>query len=145
MVHGLAAFHAGIHNDAVTVVKVLGPGDLCRRPKQVTEQGLIALTGIDNGTDVPAGDNENVHRRLGVKVGEGVAKLILVNGGGGNGTFNDLAEQAAHSETSVHGRCCIEEDPSSNVCGTRICRCYCRRRTAGQVFYRTKQRDWMID
>jgi hypothetical protein len=106
MVHGLAAFHAGIHYDAVTVVKVLAPGDLCCRPQQVAEKSAIVLIGIVHGADVLAGNDENVYWRLGMNVGEGVANLILVNGGGGNGSFNDFAEHAAHGETSVHGRSC---------------------------------------
>ncbi len=104
MVHGLAAFRACIHNDAVTAVKVLGAGDLRRHPEQVTEQRAIALIGIAHGADVPAGNDEDVDWRLGMKVGEGVTGLILVNGGGWYSTFDDLAEQAAHSETSVHER-----------------------------------------
>jgi hypothetical protein len=32
MVYGLAAFYAGVHNDAVAFIEVLVAGDLCRRP-----------------------------------------------------------------------------------------------------------------
>ena len=79
------------------------------------------MIGIGHGADVLAGDDEDMYWRLGMYVGEGVANLILVNGGRGNGSFNDFAEHAAHGETSVHGRCCTEEEMGSNVRGTRIC------------------------
>jgi hypothetical protein len=38
---------------------------------------------------------------LGVDVGKGVAELVLVDGSGGNGSFNDFAEETTHSGTSV--------------------------------------------
>jgi hypothetical protein len=34
-------------------------------------------------------------------VGEGVTLIVLVDGSGGDASFNDLAEQAAHGVTSV--------------------------------------------
>ena len=65
-----------------------------------------------------ARDDEDVDWGLGVKVGEGVAKLILVNRGGGDGSFNDLAEQAAHSESSVHGASGHGDEMSGNERGS---------------------------
>jgi hypothetical protein len=35
-----------------------------------------------------------------MNVGEGVAKLILIDGSGGDGTFGDFAEEAGHGVTS---------------------------------------------
>jgi hypothetical protein len=70
----------------------------------VTQERTIVLIGIGHGVYVTAGDDEDVDWRLRMKVGKGVTELILVNRGGGNDSFNDLAEEAAHSESSVHGR-----------------------------------------
>ena len=104
MIDGLAAFVAGIDDDAVSVVEALGAGDLSGCPEQVTEEGAIALFGIGHGGDVLAWDDEHVNRGLGVNVGEGVAKLVLEDGGGGDVSFNDLAEEAAHMAPSVTRR-----------------------------------------
>ena len=48
-----------------------------------------------------AGRHQHMHGRLGVKIGEGVALLVLVDGGGGNASVNNLAKDATHGETSV--------------------------------------------
>jgi hypothetical protein len=58
----------------------------------VTQQRAILFIGFDHGADVPAWDDEDVDWRLGMKIGEGVTKLVLVNRGGENDSFNDLAE-----------------------------------------------------
>jgi hypothetical protein len=39
--------------------------------------------------------------RLGVKVGEGVAELVLVDRRGGDASINDLAKYATHGGTSL--------------------------------------------
>jgi hypothetical protein len=58
---------------------------------------------------VLARDNQDVHGRCRVNVGEGVPEVVLVDGRGGNGSFNDLAKKAAHNETSVHALfCCMK-------------------------------------
>jgi hypothetical protein len=36
-----------------------------------------------------------------MNIGKGVALVILVDGSGRNASFDDLAKQAAHGETSV--------------------------------------------
>jgi hypothetical protein len=100
---------------------MLVAGNLCRRPYEVTQQRAINLIGIGHGAYVTAGDDEDVDWRLGMKVGECVAELILIDGRGGNDSFNDLAEQAAHSESSVHARSCHGNEMSSNERGTRMC------------------------
>jgi hypothetical protein len=45
-----------------------------------------------------------MHRRLRVKVREGIALLILVDGGGGDASVNDLAKEATHGAFSVQER-----------------------------------------
>jgi hypothetical protein len=121
MVHGLTAFFAGVHYDAVAVVEVLRAGDLGRCPQQMTQESAIILIDIGHGAYVAAGDDEDVDRRHGIKVGEGVTKLILINRGGGNDSFNDLAEEAAHSESSLHARSCLGNGVNHNKRSSRIC------------------------
>ena len=50
---------------------------------------------------MPARDDENVNWSLRVDVGEGDAVFVLVDSGGGDGPFDDLAEKAAHGSFSL--------------------------------------------
>lgn len=102
MVNGLAAIISGIYDDAIAFAQTLSTGDLRGYPLQMAEQGTTAFVSINHRRDVPAGNDENMDRRLGMDVGEGVAHLILVNGRGGNGTLDNFAKETAHRETSVH-------------------------------------------
>jgi hypothetical protein len=101
MVHGLAAVFAGVDHHAVSFAEALVAGDLGCGPQQVAEQGLVALAALGQRDDVLARGHENMHRRLRMKVGEGVAQLVFVDSGGGNASVNDLAKEATHSETIV--------------------------------------------
>ena len=56
--------------------------------------------------DVLAGNHEEVRRRLGVDVKESDALVVLVDGLGGDGSIDDLAEGAIHSGTSLQERFC---------------------------------------
>ena len=47
------------------------------------------------------GSQQYVHRGLGIDVGKGVAQLVLIDGGGGNTSLNDLAKEATHNANSV--------------------------------------------
>jgi hypothetical protein len=42
-----------------------------------------------------------MHGSLRMEVRESVALLVLVDGGGGDASVNDLAKEATHGETSV--------------------------------------------
>ncbi len=103
MIDGLAAVCAGIDHCAVALGEAFGAGDLGGGPEQVAEQGAVAFVAVGDGDDVLAGRDEHVHGGLGVDVGEGVAELVLIDGGGGDGAFDDFAEEAIHGVTSVHG------------------------------------------
>lgn len=46
-------------------------------------------------------DDEDVHWRLRMNVSKGVTLVVLVDGRGGNASFNDFAEETAHDEISV--------------------------------------------
>ena len=45
----------------------------------MTEEGAIALLSVAKGIYVFARDDENVHRRFGVDVREGISLLILID------------------------------------------------------------------
>jgi hypothetical protein len=44
---------------------------------------------------------QNMHRSLRMDVGKRVALFVLVDGGGGYASVNDLAKKAAHNASSV--------------------------------------------
>lgn len=65
----------------------------------MTEECLLAGIGLVERGDVLAGHDEDVHGSFGVDVCECVGVLVLMNGGGRNLAFDDLAEDAAHTRT----------------------------------------------
>jgi hypothetical protein len=109
MVDGLAAVGAGIDHDAVAVSEAFVAGDLRGREQQMSEEFTMVLSGGGGGLDVLAGDDEEVYGRLGIDIGEGVAAVVLVDGRGGDGALDDLAEQAAHRDQCTGGA--AEADP----------------------------------
>src|SRR5271165_4398033 len=78
------------------------------------KKGAFALIGLDEGRNVLAGNDQDVHWSFGVDVGKGVAQRILEDGRGRNLTFDNLAEQAAHSEPSVQDRNCVASAGSAS-------------------------------
>ncbi len=104
MIHGLASVGTGVDDHAVAFVEVVGAGDAGGGPEQVAEQFAVAPGGLGHGDDVLARGDEDVDRRLRMDVCEGVAELILVEGGGGNAPFNDHAKEAAHGAFSLQER-----------------------------------------
>jgi hypothetical protein len=104
VVHGLAAVFSGVDDSAIALRESLDARDLGSGPMQVAEQRVVLLLCVRNGGDVLSRDDKDVHRRLRLDVGEGVAVLILVDGFGGNTPVDDLAEYAAHGEESTGTR-----------------------------------------
>ena len=92
MIHALAAVLAGIDHHAVAPGEAFVTGDLRRGPQQVAEQRAVLFGAISQRRNVFARRDQHMHRRLRVKVREGVALLVLVDGGGGNASVNDLAK-----------------------------------------------------
>ena len=101
MVDGLAAVCASVDDDTIALGQAFGAGDLRCRPYEVAEERAIVETGLRQRVDVSAGDDQDVGLRLRMDVGEGVTLVVLIDGGGGNTSVEDLAKQAAHSVTSV--------------------------------------------
>ncbi len=95
---GLAAVGAGVDDEAVAFGEVLLAGDLGGDEDQVAEHGGVVGDGVGERGEVVAGDDEDVGGGLGVDVGEGVGGFVLVDGGGGDFTVGDFAEEAGHKE-----------------------------------------------
>jgi hypothetical protein len=92
MVDGLAAVFSGVDHQAVTLDQVLLAGDLGGSPQQMPEQRGIRLIGVVHRDNVIPRRDQNMNGGLGVKVGEGVAELVLVDRSGGDASVNDLAK-----------------------------------------------------
>jgi hypothetical protein len=103
VIYGLAAVVTGVDDDAIAVVEAFGAGDVGCYRDEMAEKRAMAGIGLGEGNNVLAGRNEDVHRGLGMDVSEGVAQVVLMDGRRRNGAVNDLAEEAAHGETSLHG------------------------------------------
>lgn len=80
VVYGLSAVFASIDNGAVSLRESLRAGDLGCSPVEMTKQFLVLLLRVGNGRDMFSRHNQNMHRRLGTHIREGVAVVVLVNG-----------------------------------------------------------------
>ncbi len=68
----------------------------------MTEQRVWSFAGLGHRVNVFARDDEDMHRRLRIDVGKGVALVVLVDGGRRNASIDDLAEEAAHGSFRVY-------------------------------------------
>jgi hypothetical protein len=92
MLDGLAAVFSGVDHQAVTLDQALLAGNFGGCPQQVSEQRGIRFIGVVHRGDVFSRYHQNMDGRLGVKVGEGVAELVLVDRLRGDASVNDLAK-----------------------------------------------------
>jgi hypothetical protein len=67
----------------------------------MAEEFFVVGIGFGEGDDVLAWGDEDVDGGLRMDVGEGVTLVVLVDGVGGNGAVDDLAEEAGHGVISV--------------------------------------------
>ena len=91
----------GVDYGAVALAQALVAGDACSHFKQAAEERCVCGGGFGERGDMRARHNEDVHGGLGVDVGEGVAIIVLIDGGGRNGPVDDFAEEAAHDGSSL--------------------------------------------
>ena len=75
----LAAVVARVDDDAVAVRESCFAGDLCGDGQQMPQQALVAAAGVRERGDVLARKDQQVGRRLGADVREGVGRVVLVN------------------------------------------------------------------
>jgi hypothetical protein len=115
MIHGLASVFAGVDDNAIAFAESFLAGNFSGRLEKMAEEFPVLCTRVVKRGKVFAGDDENVDRRLRMNVGECVTHLVLVDGGRGNRSIGDFAEEAGHGATSrakpvynrevEHGRC----------------------------------------
>ena len=101
VVDRLPAVFAVVDDDAVSLVQAARAGNLRSCSQKMTQQKPVVLLRARQRVKMLARGNQNMGRRLRVDVRKGVALLILINSGGRNCAFNNLAKQAAHNGTSV--------------------------------------------
>ena len=103
VVDGLAAIRAGVEDDAIAAVEPICPRDFGGLGKQVAQQRRLRRPGLRQRRDVFLGNDQQMGRRLGAKVGEAEAQLVLVDALGRDAAGDDLSEDAigTHSETSI--------------------------------------------
>ena len=104
MIDSLAAVLVGVDHQTVPFGEALVARNLAGGPEHMTEQQAVALIGIVQRGDVFARHHQHMHGRLRVKVGKGVAQLVLVDRSGGYASINDLAKEATHNAFSVQER-----------------------------------------
>ena len=80
VVHGPATLIARIHHDAVAFREAFLASDLRRSPHQMTEESSMSDANLIERADVFARNDDDVHRRPGVDIGECVRELVLVHG-----------------------------------------------------------------
>jgi hypothetical protein len=71
---------------------------------EMAEERFVGIDGLGHGANVAAGHDEHVDRGLRLNVGEGVTEVVGVDGGRGNTSIDDFAEEATHNGTSVQER-----------------------------------------
>ena len=105
VIHCLAAVFTGVDDDAVAFAEAFAAGDLNSSLEKMAEEFAVRCIGVIERGNMFAGNDENVHGRLRMKIREGVTMLILVDGGGGDGALGDFAEYAGHGVTSRRDQC----------------------------------------
>jgi hypothetical protein len=97
---GLAAFSADVDHDPVAFAEVLLAGQLVGDAVQMADEGLLLFAGSDFGErgDVLFGDDQDVNRRLRVKIRKGEGLVVFVELFGGNFSGGDFAEDAVHKQ-----------------------------------------------
>jgi hypothetical protein len=125
MIHGLAAVCAGVDNDAVAFSESLVARNFGRSLEEMAEEVAVFNAGIVQRGKVFAGNDEDVDGRLRMNIGEGVAQLVLIDSGRGNGAIGNFAKEAGHGVTSrarsVYNRA-VERVECANPGERLVCR-----------------------
>jgi len=115
MLDRLAAVFTGVDHYTIALFKALLLGDLRCRPEKMAQQRTIAMQAIGHGAKVVPGNNQHMHRSLRVDIGEGVALIVFIDGGGWDAPIDDLAEEATHGASSVQ-ECAGASTDASHDC-----------------------------
>ena len=94
VVYRLTSVRARVDDEPISIVEVLGTGDLTGRREELAEQGCVLGKGMRVGADVSFGDHENMDGSLWMNISEGKRFVGLVKTRRGDRARNDLAEKA---------------------------------------------------
>jgi len=97
MVDGLAAVGAGVDDQPIAIAEILSSCDLAGGGNKLAEHGCVLRRGVIERGEMLFGDEQDVHRRLGVNVREGEDVVVLIEAFDGNGAGDDFAEQTIHA------------------------------------------------
>ena len=98
VIYRLAAFLTGVHHRTKTLGESFFFRDLLRHRVQMSDQPLVTRRQVREGRDVFARDQQHMHRRLRMNIGEHHRIIILVELLHRNLTRGNLAEQAIHAD-----------------------------------------------
>ena len=98
----LPAFAVAVQYQAESPLgDALLPGDVVCHQEEVSEESIITLACIKERREMPAGNNQDVDRRLRVDVLEGYGVIVLVDDLGRKLPLNDLTEETGfHAQPS---------------------------------------------
>ena len=89
----MPAFAVAVQHQAESPLgDALLPGDVVRHQEEVSEESIITLACIKERREMPAGNNQDVDRRLRVDVLEGYGVIVLVDDLGRKLPLGDLTE-----------------------------------------------------
>jgi hypothetical protein len=100
----LAAAFSGVDHHPISIAKPFLTSDFTGRPDEVAKKRALTVISLVERIYVLTRDDKDMDGRLGINIGKGVGKVVLVNRGRGNLTFKDFAEEATHGDASLHGQ-----------------------------------------
>jgi hypothetical protein len=98
----LPAILSRINDDAVSAAQTLLPRNVSSHLEQMAKQVSMVNVRFAQRHNVLSRNDQQVYRSFGVDIAEYVTEFVLVDSARWNASFNDFAEDATHSETSVH-------------------------------------------
>jgi len=96
MGHCLASIFTSIDHDAIAGAEMFLGAEFFCDGMQVAGQGRVGCIGLCQRWDVFFGHDQEMHRRLGVDVREGVCQVVFIDLLRWNGSSDDFAEDAIH-------------------------------------------------
>ena len=101
MVNGLAAVGAGVDHHAIALREASGARNFSGSRKQMAEKSGVRGIAVGERDDVLARNHKKMRGGLRVDVKEPDAFVVLVDLLGGDGSSDDLAEEAIHGGISL--------------------------------------------
>lgn len=103
MMNSLPAVGTSIHNCSIAAAEMLFSGEFFCDRMQVAQQSYVGCIYFCKRRDVLFGDNQQMHRRLRVNVGEGVGEIVVIELRRRDGSGDDFAEDAVHAVRITQG------------------------------------------